>query len=152
MEILLPTKGYPKRSAEEMENNWIVRQKQLKSENEGPVMSYTYIGDTTGQFPAAEGFIRDPHDFQLSKHCLAPNERMDFQKRNYVTALFAITGKWRIFWGNQFNEIDGEIELEKWDLISIPEGVWYCYENIDQEEGWLFDIKENHEYRPKETE
>ncbi|PLR78958.1 hypothetical protein CU633_02720 [Bacillus sp. V3-13] len=149
MEILLPTKGYPKRSIEEMESNWIVRQKQLTSQNGQPVRSFTLIGDTTGQFPGAEGFITDPHDFQLSKYCLAANAKTDFQKHDYVTALFSISGKWRVYWGNEFNEIDGELELDQWDLISIPEGVWYGYENIDCKEGWMFKIKENHEIEPK---
>lgn len=149
MKVLLPTKGYPTRSAAEMENNWIIRQKQLPAQNNEPVQSFTYIGDTTGQYPSAEGFIKDPHDFQLSKHCLLPNAKMDLKKHDYVTALFSISGKWRVYWGNEFNVIDGELELDQWDLISIPEGVWFGFENIDVKEGWMFEIKENHECNQK---
>jgi mannose-6-phosphate isomerase-like protein (cupin superfamily) len=152
MKVILPTKSYPIRSVEEMENNWVVRQKQLTSQNGQPIQSYSLIGDTTGQFPNAEGLIKDPHGFQLSKKCVAPNTKTNLQKHNFVTALFSITGKWRVYWGSEFNEIDGELELEQWDLISIPEDVWYRYENIDSGEGWMFEVKENHEFEPKSSE
>jgi mannose-6-phosphate isomerase-like protein (cupin superfamily) len=146
MEVLLPTKTYPKRTVEEMENNWIVRRKQLNLEEGQPVQSFTYIGDTTGHFPSAEGFIKDPHDFQLTKHLLAPKAKRDWQKHNYVTALFSISGKWRVYWGSEFEVVDGDLELEQWDIISIPEGVWFTFENIDSQEGWMFEVKEKHEH------
>jgi len=54
-------------------------------------------------------------------------------------------GKWRFYWGNDPDaEPDGEVILEKWDLISFPPKLWRGFENIDTEPAWCFAVLEEH--------
>lgn len=142
---MLPETTYPKRTAEEIEKNWIVRHKELSNqENSQNSQSYLLIGDTSGNHPEYEGIIKDSHNFQIVKVHAFPGTGMKPQVHDYVAALFPMSGKWRIYWGTDQETIEGEMVIEEWDLISIPSDLWYGYENVGTEEGWMFVIQEPH--------
>lgn len=109
-------------------------------------LNYAVIGDTAAENPDFEPMIKQPHKFQIGMFKAMPDGNGPaYHTHDYVELFFPLEGKWRFYWGNDpEGEPDGEVILEKWDLISFPPGLWRGFENIDSEPAWCFAVLEEH--------
>jgi quercetin dioxygenase-like cupin family protein len=143
-------------SNEKMEENWIVRFDDLKSKAI-PLMfidsiipghqrlNYALIGDTASENDAYSPEITEPHGFQIGMVKAPPGNGPAYHTHDYIEAFLPLSGKWRFYWGNSEDEIEGETIIEEWDLISLPPGLWRGFENISDEDAWIFAVLEQHE-------
>ncbi|MGM0852627.1 MAG: cupin domain-containing protein [Bacillota bacterium] len=143
-------------SNEKMEENWIVRFDDLKSKAI-PLMfidsiipghqrlNYALIGDTASENDAYSPAITEPHGFQIGMVKAPPGNGPAYHTHDYIEAFLPLSGKWRFYWGNSEDEIEGETIIEEWDLISLPSGLWRGFENISDEDAWIFAVLEQHE-------
>jgi quercetin dioxygenase-like cupin family protein len=142
-------------SNEEMEKNWIVRFDELKSKAI-PLMfidsilpghqrlNYALIGDTASENDKYSPEITEPHGFQIGMVKAPPGNGPAFHSHDYIEAFVPLTGKWRFYWGNSENEIEGETIIDTWDMISLPPGLWRGFENVSDEDAWCFAVLEQH--------
>lgn len=109
-------------------------------------LNYAVIGDTAAENPDFETMIKQPHKFQIGMFKAMPDGNGPaYHTHDYVELFFPLEGKWRFYWGNDpEGEPEGEVFLEKWDLISFPPGLWRGFENIDSEPAWCFAVLEEH--------
>ncbi|MFS3927344.1 cupin domain-containing protein [Bacillus sp. 1780r2a1] len=143
-------------SSEKMEENWIVRFDDLKSKSI-PLMfidsiipghqrlNYALIGDTASENDDYSPEITEPHGFQIGMVKAPPGNGPAYHTHDYIEAFLPLSGKWRFYWGNSEDEIEGETIIEEWDLISLPPGLWRGFENISDEDAWIFAVLEQHE-------
>jgi quercetin dioxygenase-like cupin family protein len=110
-------------------------------------MNYAVIGDTASENPDFENQValRQPHKFQIGMVMAPPGNGPAFHTHDYIEAFMPLTGRWRYYWGNSPDEIEGEAILEPWDWISLPPGVWRGFENIGEEDAWLVGVLEPHD-------
>lgn len=140
---------------EEMENNWIVRFDQMKSKGI-PLMfidsiipghqriNYTLIGDTASENDNFTPEITEPHGFQIGMVKAQKGNGPAYHTHDYIESFLPLSGKWRFYWGKGPDEIDGETIIGQWDLISLPPGLWRGFENISEEDAWIFAVLEQH--------
>ncbi|MDT2046798.1 hypothetical protein CHN50_03180 [Priestia aryabhattai] len=143
-------------SSEKMEENWIVRFDDLKSKSI-PLMfidsiipghqrlNYALIGDTASENDDYSPEITEPHGFQIGMVKAPPGNGPAYHTHDYIEAFLPLSGKWRFYWGNSEDEIEGETIIEEWDLISLPPGLWRGFENISDQDAWIFAVLEQHE-------
>ena len=137
----------------------IVRFSDYTSENAVPLMfidsllpghsrlNYAVIGDTGSENPDVKPILTQPHRFQIGMFKAMPDGNGPaYHTHEYVEIFFPLEGKWRFYWGNDPEaEPEGEVILEKWDLISFPPKLWRGLENIDTKPAWCFAVLEEHE-------
>ena len=147
---------HPKVSKEEMVNR-VVRFSDYTQDNAVPLMfidsflsghhrlNYAVIGDTASENPDFKPILTQPHKFQIGMFKAMPNSGPAYHTHDYVELFLPLEGKWRFYWGNDPDaDPEGEIIIEKWDLISFPAGLWRGFENIDTEPAWCFAVLEEH--------
>lgn len=110
-------------------------------------LNYAVIGDTAAENPDYEVMMKQPHKFQIGMFKAMPNGNGPaFHTHDYVELFLPLEGRWRFYWGNDPDgEPEGDVILEKWDLISFPPGLWRGFENIAAEPAWCFAVLEQHE-------
>lgn len=147
---------HPKVSKEEMLNR-VVRFSDYTQDNAVPLMfidsflpghhrlNYAVIGDTASENPDFKPILTQPHKFQIGMFKAMPNSGPAYHTHDYVELFLPLEGKWRFYWGNDPDaDPEGEVIIEKWDLISFPAGLWRGFENIDTEPAWCFAVLEEH--------
>ena len=128
--------NHPKVSKEDMLKRVMRFKQDINKENAIPLMfidsllpghhrlNYAVVGDTA--MPDGNGPAYHTHD--------------------YIECFFPLEGKWRFWFGNDPDtEPVDYVDLEKWDLISLPPGLWRRFENIGSEPAWCFAVLEAHE-------
>lgn len=140
----------------ELENNWVVRFNEIKNQAI-PLMfidsivpghnrlNYALIGDTASENENYSPQITEPHGFQIGMVKAPKGNGPAYHTHEYIETFFILTGKWRFYWGNSADEIEGEIILVPWDMISLPPYMFRGFENLSEEESWIFSILEQHE-------
>lgn len=148
---------HPKVTPEEMEAR-VVRFSDYTPEKAIPLMfidsllpghhrlNYAVVGDTASENPDYEVMLKQPHKFQLGMFRAMPNGNGPaYHTHDYIEVFLPLEGKWRFYWGNDPEaEPEGEVILEKWDLISFPPGLYRGFENIDDKPAWCFAVLEEH--------
>lgn len=144
------------KSINEQMKERIVRFKDLKSQGI-PLMfidsiipghnriNYAVIGDTASENPDYNPIITEPHGFQIGMVKAPPGNGPAFHTHDYIESFMPLSGKWRFYWGEGPDEIEGEAILEEWDLITLPKGLYRGLENVSDEDAWLFAVLEQHE-------
>src|SRR5579871_2968762 len=107
-------------------------------------MNYALIGDTASENPEFEAQITQPHKFQIGMVKAAPGNGPAYHTHDYIEAFMPLSGRWRFYWGNEPDVIDGEATVGQWDLISLPPKLWRGFENVSEEEAWILGILEEH--------
>jgi quercetin dioxygenase-like cupin family protein len=109
-------------------------------------LNYAVIGDTASENPDFKPLITEPHNFQIGMFKAMPHGNGPaYHTHDYIELFLPLEGKWRFYWGNDPDgEPEGEIFLEKWDLISFPPGLWRGFENVSDEPAWCFAVQEAH--------
>jgi len=110
-------------------------------------LNFAVIGDTASENPDYEVMMKHPHGFQIGMFKAMPNGNGPaFHLHDYIEVFLPLEGKWRFYWGSDpEKEPDGEVILEKFDLISFPPNVWRGFENISDQPAWCFAVLEQHE-------
>lgn len=140
----------------EIENEWVVRFDEIKGKAI-PLMfidsivsghnrlNYALIGDTASENENYNPVITQPHGFQIGMVKAPKGNGPAFHTHEYIETFFVLTGKWRFYWGNSADEVEGEVILEPWDMISLPPYMYRGFENIEDEDAWVFSILEQHD-------
>lgn len=142
--------------AEMMKN--VVRFSDYTEENAVPLMfidsllpghhrlNYAVIGDTASENPDFEPIITAPHNFQIGMFKAMPDGNGPaYHTHDYIELFLPLSGRWRFYFGNDPDgEPEGEVFLEKWDLITFPPGLWRGFENVSDEAAWCFAVQEPH--------
>ncbi|MDJ0757600.1 MAG: cupin domain-containing protein [Ardenticatenaceae bacterium] len=150
--------SHPKISKEEMLSR-VIRFSDYTREKAVPLMfidslipghhrlNFAVIGDTASENPDYDVMMSQPHKFQIGMFKAMPNGNGPaYHTHDYVELFLPLEGKWRFYWGNDpETDPEGEVFLEKWDLISFPPGLWRGFENIDDQPAWCFAVLEQHE-------
>lgn len=148
---------HPKVTPEEMLTR-VVRFSDYNEENAVPLMfidsmlpghqrlNFAVIGDTASENPDFKPLIAAPHNFQIGMFKAMPHGNGPaYHTHDYVELFLPMEGHWRFYFGNDPDgEPEGEIFLEKWDLISFPPGLWRGFENIGDEPAWCFAVQDAH--------
>lgn len=109
-------------------------------------LNFAVIGDTASENPDFQPLIGAPHSFQIGMFKAMPHGNGPaYHTHDYVELFLPLEGRWRFYFGNDpEGEPEGEVILEKWDLISFPPGLWRGFENIGDEPAWCFAVQEAH--------
>lgn len=112
-------------------------------------MNYAVIGDTASENPdfVSQRAITDPHKFQIGMGFAPPGCGPAWHTHDYIELFFILEGQWRYVWGytEDPEKPEGEFILNKWDMISLPPGVWRRFEVCSDSIGWFFAVLEQHE-------
>jgi quercetin dioxygenase-like cupin family protein len=109
-------------------------------------MNYSVIGDTASENPDFKPLITSPHKFQIGMVNAPPNSGPAYHTHDYIELFVPLTGRWRFYWGNTPDlPPEGEAILEQWDVISLPPGLYRGFENVSDENAWIFAVLEPHE-------
>jgi quercetin dioxygenase-like cupin family protein len=111
-------------------------------------MNYAVIGDTASENPDYENqrAITEPHSFQIGMGWAPPGCGPAWHTHDYVESFFILKGPWRFYWGHSSHpdQVDGYYDLDEWDMISLPPGVYRKFEYTGDAIGWFFAVLESH--------
>lgn len=110
-------------------------------------MNYSLVGDTASENPEFDAMLTQPHKFQIGMVKAKPGNGPAYHTHDYVESFFILTGRWRFYWGNDPETVEGETILGPWDYISLPPGVYRGFEvaKDETEEAWCFAVLEPHD-------
>ncbi len=112
-------------------------------------MNYAVIGDTASENPDFEiqRAITDPHNYQIGMGWSPPGHGPAWHTHDYIESFFILKGPWRFYWGNDADpdQPEGYFDLQEWDMISLPPGMYRSFEYIGDEIGWFFAVLESHQ-------
>ncbi|MDQ3248757.1 MAG: cupin domain-containing protein [Chloroflexota bacterium] len=108
-------------------------------------MNYAIIGDTASENPDFAPAVTTPHKFQIGMFCAPPGNGPAYHTHDYVEMFLILSGKWRFYWGNDAEgEPEGEATLGKWDMISLPPGLYRGFEVTSKRPAWGFAVLDPH--------
>ena len=152
-----PDTRHPRISTDQMLSDYVVRFDQLKQRGIPLMfidsilpghqrMNYAVIGDTASENPEFAPAITVPHKFQIGMGFAAPGNGPAYHTHEYVEMFLILKGKWRFYWGNDPDpaKIEGEAILRKWDMISLPPGLYRGFEVAGKKVGWFFAVLDPH--------
>ena len=111
-------------------------------------LNYAVIGDTASENPDFQPAIAAPHGFQVGMVKATAGNGPAYHSHDYIEAFMPLTEqRWRFYWGEEADQVDGETIIGQWDLISLPPKLWRGFEVLAGEEGeaWLLGILEPHQ-------
>lgn len=146
---------HPRITTEQMHNDYIIRFEDLKQRGIPLMfidsalpghqrMNYAVVGDTASENPEFAPAITVPHKFQIGMGFAAPGNGPALHAHDYVEMFLILKGKWRFYWGNTPDTIEGEAILRKWDIITLPPGLYRGFEVAGKKVGWFFAVLDPH--------
>lgn len=81
--------------------------------------------------------ITQPHNFHLSISTLSPGIRPTVHSHPYNEVFMPLNARFRVFWGEALEE---SLELEPFDVVSVPAGVFRTFENLGTHDGCMVAI------------
>ena len=150
-----PATKHPRITSDQMLNDYVVRFGDLKQRGIPLMfidsivpghqrMNYAVIGDTASENPEFAPAITVPHKFQIGMGFAAPGNGPAFHTHDYVEMFLILEGSWRFYWGNDPEQIQGEVILGKWDMITLPPGLYRGFEVAGETPGWFFAVLDPH--------
>lgn len=109
-------------------------------------MNYAVLGDTASENPEFKPAIEEPHKFQIGMGYAPTGCGPAWHTHDYVEMFLILEGKWRYQWGynDDPSKPDGEVILGKWDMISLPPGIYRSFEVVSKRKGWWFAVLDPH--------
>ena len=151
------TQTYPRITSQQMHSDYIVRFDELTHQGIPLMfidsilpghqrMNYSVIGDTASENPEYEPAIKVPHKFQIGMGFAPPGNGPAYHTHDYVEMFLILKGKWRFYWGNDPDpaNAEGEVILRKWDMITLPPGLYRGFEVAGKKVGWFFAVLDPH--------
>ena len=100
--------------------------------------NFTLIGPGVSENPNQHVHIPEPHGFNIGG-ARQPPGCLNSQHSHETAEVFVVhSGRWRFMFGPECE--DGSVELEPGDTISIPIHMFRGFENIGEEDGFLFAV------------
>lgn len=81
--------------------------------------------------------IQQPHNFHLSISTLSKGIRPTVHSHPYNEVFMPLNARFRLHWGEELSE---SIDLEPFDVVSVPAGVFRTFENLDDHDGFMVAI------------
>jgi quercetin dioxygenase-like cupin family protein len=81
--------------------------------------------------------IDAPHNFHLSISELSKGIRPTVHSHPYNEVFMPLDARFRLYWGEELAE---SIDLEPFDIVSVPAGVFRTFENLDDHAGHMLAI------------
>ena len=81
--------------------------------------------------------IADAQDFNITYVGADPGKGAAVHSHPTVEVFIAMSGRWAVYWGD---EGENEIELDPWDVASVPVGVMRGFRNIGDSHAHLMAI------------
>ena len=148
---------HPHITSEQMHRDYVVRFDKLKHHGIPLMfidsilpghqrMNYSVIGDTASENPEYEPAITVPHKFQIGMGFAERGNGPAYHTHDYVEMFLILKGKWRFYWGNDSDpaKAEGEVILRKWDMITLPPGLYRGFEVAGKKVGWFFAVLDPH--------
>ncbi len=98
---------------------------------------FNVIGAGVTEDPDLAPAITDAQDFNVTYVGAEPGKGAALHSHTTVEVFIAMSGRWAVYWGD-----DGgcEIELDAWDVVSVPVGVMRGFRNIGDGHAYLMAI------------
>lgn len=90
--------------------------------------NFTIIGGGVSEAANQHVHITDTPGFNIGAAGQPPKCKNSLHAHRTAEVFFALSGRWRFFWG--VDGRDGEVVLEAGDVINIPTGIFRGFENI----------------------
>lgn len=81
--------------------------------------------------------ISVPHNFHLSISTLSRGIRPTVHSHPYNEVFMPLNARFRLLWGEH---LEDSIDLEPFDVASVPPGVFRTFENLDEHDGYMVAI------------
>lgn len=107
--------------------------------------NYAVIGDTASENDSYAPFISSPHGFQIGMVRARQGNGPAYHTHDYIESFLPLRGRWRFYWGETADKVDGETILEEFDYVTLPAKLWRGFESVDEGESWIFAVLEKHE-------
>ncbi len=88
---------------------------------------FNVIGRGVTEDPALAPAIAEAQDFNLTYVGADPGKGAALHSHTTVEVFIAMSGRWAVFWGD---DGENEVELNTWDVVSVPVGVLRGFRNI----------------------
>jgi len=100
--------------------------------------NFTIIGAGVSESADQHVHISETPGFNIGAAGQMPHCRNSLHTHTTAEVFFALSGRWRFFWGN--NGDSGEVVLEEGDLINIPTDMFRGFENIGTDYGMIMAV------------
>lgn len=98
---------------------------------------YNVIGRGVTEDPALAAQISDARYFSITYVGAEPGKGAALHAHETIEVFIPLTGRWAAYWGEAG---DKEIEIEPFDVISFPPGVYRGFRNVGTEKAMLMAI------------
>tara|TARA_Y100000588_G_scaffold234437_1_gene248059 strand:- start:7793 stop:8323 length:531 start_codon:yes stop_codon:yes gene_type:complete len=88
---------------------------------------YNVIGNGVSEDPELKPSINTVEGFNIHYVGAEPGKGAALHTHTTVEVFFAMSGKWSVYWGENG---ENNIELDTFDIISVPKGVMRGFKNI----------------------
>lgn len=98
---------------------------------------FNVIGEGVTEDPELKPAISAVEGFNVTYVGADPGKGAALHAHTTVEVFYAMSGRWAVFWGD---EGENEIELDTFDMVSVPVGVLRGFRNISNEHAYLMAI------------
>ncbi len=98
---------------------------------------FNVIGEGVTEDPELKPAINAVEGFNVTYVGADPGKGAALHAHTTVEVFYAMSGRWAVFWGD---EGENEIELDTFDMVSVPVGVLRGFRNISNEHAHLMAI------------
>ena len=98
---------------------------------------FNVIGEGVTEDPDLKPAIGVVEGFNVTYVGADPGKGAALHAHTTVEVFYAMSGRWAVFWGD---EGENEIELDTFDMVSVPVGVLRGFRNISNEHAHLMAI------------
>ena len=98
---------------------------------------FNVIGEGVTEDPELKPAISAVEGFNVTYVGADPGKGAALHAHTTVEVFYAMSGRWAVFWGD---EGENEIELDTFDMVSVPVGVLRGFRNISNEHAHLMAI------------
>ncbi len=88
---------------------------------------FNVIGPGVTEDPDLAPAISHAEDFNITYVGAEPGKGAALHSHTTVEVFIAMSGRWAVYWGD---DGENEIELDPWDVVSVPVGVLRGFRNI----------------------
>tara|TARA_B100000686_G_scaffold328641_1_gene388829 strand:- start:91 stop:618 length:528 start_codon:yes stop_codon:yes gene_type:complete len=98
---------------------------------------FNVIGKGVTEDPNLKPAITAVEGFNVTYVGADPGKGAALHSHSTVEVFYAMSGRWAVFWGEKETK---ELELETFDMVSVPIGVMRGFRNIGDEHAYLMAI------------
>ena len=99
---------------------------------------FNVIGQGVTEDPSGAAAIADARDFNLTYVRAEPGNGAALHDHLTVEVFIPLTGRFAILWGDHGEH---QVELDPFDVISVPPGVMRAFRNVHHEAAYLLAIQ-----------